>query len=296
MKTINVNFIFILTIVLSGSFLLSCGEKAAIVIASKNFTENIILAEIISTIIQEKTDITVEVKQNFGSTFVVHQAMETGEIDIYPDYTGTLYQAKLKLTESVSPEKSLAIVQHEMLNQFNWIVFPSFGFNNTYAMGLLKTRADELGLRTISDLRWHPYLIAGFDSEFIARKDGGKKMLEAYNIALENKIVSLEIGLRYQAINEKEVDFTDVFSTDSKLKRFNMVILEDDKNFFPAYYAVPVVRKEVLDKYPEIIAALSFLENILDEETMINLNFKVEEEKMKAKEVAREYLEIRSLI
>ena len=282
-------------IVLSMILLSSCIKKKDIVIASKNYTENIILAELMATLIQETTDITVKVKDNLGSTFVVLQALESGDIDLYPGYTGTLYQAKLKQTRKLSAEESFNFVKRELYNQYNWVVFDAFGFNNTYAIGLLKERADELGLKTISDLQKYPDLVPGFDNEFIARADGGIAMLEYYGIDSSN-IFSLEIGLRYKAIQEKKADYTDVYSTDSKLKRFEMIILEDDKNFFPAYYAIPVARKEIVEKYPEIISVLALLANSIDEKSMIDLNYQVEENKIDPKEAALQFLQRKELL
>ncbi len=282
-------------VLISMGLFLSCGKKSDIVIASKNFTENIILADIMAALIRAKTDLTVEVKNNLGSTFVVHQALESGDIDIYPDYTGTLYQAKLKHTERVSAEESFHIVKKELYDEFGWVVFETFGFNNTYAIGMLKERADELGLQKISDLQRYPELIPGFDSEFMARADGGIAMFDYYGIS-HSDIVSLEIGLRYQAIIEKKADYTDVFSTDSKLKRFNMTLLEDDRNFFSQYYAIPVARKEIIEQYPELISVLSLLAESIDEQTMIDLNYQAEEDKIETEKIALDFLQQKALI
>ncbi|WGK69894.1 glycine betaine ABC transporter substrate-binding protein [Candidatus Haliotispira prima] len=278
----------------------SCGGQKGsktLTIASKNFTENIVLAHIVSELVSGNSDIEVITKPNLGATFLVWEAMQNGDIDIYPDYTGTIYQAHLKKTEKVSAEESLRIAQQEMNDKYQMKVFDPFGLNNTYAIGMLRTRAEELGISKISDLRNHLDLVAGFDSEFISRDtDGSGPMFAAYGFEPEQPIVQLEIGLRYKAIIENQADYTDAFSTDAKLKRFDMVLLEDDLSFFPPYYAVTVARQDALERFPELPGILAKLVGTIDDETMTAMNYDVEEKKIKPKEVAIKFLKSRSLI
>ena len=273
------------------------GKKKTLVVATKNHTESIVLGHIIAEMVRGNSDIEVQLKENMGGTFVVFQAMESGDIDIYPDYTGTIYAANLKKTEKVSAEESLAIVQREMSEKYQMKAFGPYGLNNTYAIGMLRSRAEELGIEKISDLAQHPDLIAGFDSEFMAREvDGAVPMLAAYGFEPANPIVQLEIGLRYAAIVEGEADYTDAYSTDAKLKRFDIKILEDDKAFFPPYYALTVAREDTLQRLPELDGILRRLEGALSDEEALQLNFEYEENKRKPQDVALEFLQSKGLI
>ena len=287
----------ILAIVLS---IISCssgkGDKKLIV-ASKNFTENIILSHIIGELVVANSDIEVEMKDNLGSSFVVWQAMRSGDIDIYPDYTGTVYQAYLKREGKASADESLRIVQQEMNDQYQIKVFEPFGFNNTYAIGMLRTLAEELGITKISDLRDHRDLVAGFDGEFISREvDGAAPMFATYGFEPAKPVVQLEVGLRYQAIIEGQANYTDAFSTDAKLKRFDLAILEDDLSFFPPYYGIALLRQDVLERFPELESLLTQLEGRIDDEKMIGMNYDVEENKLKPADVAIKFLKSEGLI
>lgn len=293
------NFTFkklILVFIITSMFLLSCGGKTdTIVVASKNFTENIILAEMMAQVIEHNTDIEVTRKLNMGSTFIVFSALKSGDVDMYPDYTGTLYQANLKQTNRVSAAETYTYVKREMAKQ-NVSVMGDFGFNNTYAIGLMQEVAQPRGLKKISDLINHPDLIPGFDNEFIQRKDGASEMFKYYGLKFDNDMVQMEIGLKLIALANGDIEFTDAFSTDSKLLRYNITILEDDLNFFPPYYAVPVVRTETLEKYPKIQNALDTLSKTIQEDEMMQLNYAVEDDKKSVKTVAKNFLESKKIL
>ena len=294
-------FFIVLATLMANSVLVAAGNSGKkskkLVVATKNHTENILWGHIITEMIRGNSDIEVELKENMGSTFVVFQAMENGDIDVYPDYTGTIYATNLKKTERVSAEESLRIVQREMSEKYQIKALGPYGLNNTYAMGMLRSRAEELGIETISDLAKYPDLIAGFDSEFMAREgDGAKPMLAAYGFEPTNPIVQLEIGLRYVALVEGKVDYTDAYSTDAKLKRFDIKLLKDDKEFFPPYYQLTLVREDTLARLPELEPILRRLEGSANDEEAQQLNFEYEENKRKAKDVAIEFLKSKGLI
>ena len=275
----------------------NAGKKKTLVVATKNHTENILWGHVIAEMIRGNSDIEVKMKENMGSTFVVYQAVESGDVEVFPDYTGTIYAAKLKKTEKVSAEELLRIVQREMSEKYQLKAFGAYGFNNTYAMAMLRPRAEELGIETISDLAKHPDLIAGFDSEFMAREiDGAVPMLAAYGFEPANPIVQLEVGLRYAAVIEGEADYTDAYTTDAKLLRFDMKLLEDDREFFPSYYQLTVVREDTLKRLPELEPIFRRLEGIANEEEAMQLNFEYEENQRRPQDVAIEFLKSKGLI
>ena len=292
---------FMALAVFGASVLFAAGNSAkksrTLVVGSLNFTESILWGHMIAEMVRANSDIEVKLKENMGSTFVLFRAMESGAIDVYPDYTGAIYAAHLKKTKKVSAEESLAIVQREMSEKYQMKAFGPYGFNNTYAMGMLRSRAEELGIEKISDLAQYPDLIAGFDSEFVAREvDGAVPMFAAYGFEPANSIVQLEIGLRYTALVEGKVDYTDAYTTDAKLKRFDIKILEDDRAFFPHYYQLTVAREDTLQRLPELDGILRRLEGTANDEESLRLNFEVEENKRKPKDVALEFLQSKGLI
>ncbi len=303
MKTKFCSFILaVVLLITSVSSLFAIGNSGqkgrTLTIATKNFTENIVLGHVIAELISAKSDnINVQLKDNLGSTFVVWKALQSGDIDIYPDYTGTIYQAHLKKEKKVSADESLRIVQAEMADKYSMKVFEPFGLNNTYAMAMLRNRAEKLGIGKVSDLAKHPDLIAGFDSEFASRTaDGAEPMFEAYGFRPNKPIVQLEIGLRYKAVTEGQADYTDAYTTDAKLKRFDMVILEDDKQFFPPYYAVTVARQDALARFPELEGILSALNGTIADAEITDMNYDVEENRTNPKDVAIKFLKSKGLI
>ena len=300
MKAKAVFFIVLATLMVN-SVLVAAGNSGKkskkLVVATKNHTENILWGHIIAEMIRGNSDIEVELKENMGGTFVVFQAMENGDIEVYPDYTGTIYAANLKKTEKVGAEESLRIVQREMSEKYQMKAFGPYGFNNTYVMGMLRPRAEELGIEKVSDLAKYPDLIAGFDSEFMGREvDGAKPMFAAYGFEPANPVIQLEVGLRYAALVEGKVDYTDAYGTDAKLKRFDIKLLKDDKEFFPPYYQLTVVREDTLERLPELGPILRRLEGSANDEEAQQLNFEYEENKRKAKDVAIEFLKSKGLI
>ena len=300
MKTKTLFFIALATFMVNSALVAvgNSGKKGKkLVVASKNHTESIVWAHVITEMIRGNSDIEVDLKENMGGTFVVFEAMKSGDIDMYPDYTGTLYSANLKKTERVSEEESLRIIKEEIRDKYQMKVYDPFGYNNEYVIAMLRPRAEELGIEKIADLANHLDLIAGFNSEFLAREvDGPKPMFATYGFKPNKPLVQLEIGLRYAAVLEGKVDYFEAFSTDAKLKRFDLKLLEDNLAFFPAYYGLTVAREDTLERFPELDGILKRLEWVTTDGGALDLNFEVEENKRRPQDVAIEFLKSKGLI
>ncbi|MEN8264972.1 MAG: glycine betaine ABC transporter substrate-binding protein [Nitrospirota bacterium] len=266
-------------------------------IGSKNFTEQLILAEMMARIIEIKTGYHVERKLNLGGTMICHEALLKGEIDMYPEYTGTGLLAILKSKESFrTPGEVYDFVSLEYEKQFNLKWLPPFGFNNTYAFAVRNEVAIKNRWEKVSDLTFAAdSLKAGFTAEFSERPDGYPGFQKAYHISF-GKVINLDPALMYDAVKNGQVDIITAFSTDSRIPGYNLFILEDDKSFFPPYNAAPVVRKEVIEKYPEVQKALTLLSNLIDEKTMQGLNFEADQNKREVKEIVREFFKEKVLL
>ncbi|MEA3435798.1 MAG: glycine betaine ABC transporter substrate-binding protein [Thermodesulfobacteriota bacterium] len=280
--------LFILLIFL----IMGCGSKKdKIVIGSKNFTEQVILGEIIALLIENNTDLNVETKFNLGGTFVCFNALKQGEIDLYPEYTGTGLIAILKKEVVSTREEAYRIVKSEFKSKFNLIWLKPFGFNNTYTVTMRKKEADKLSIKKISDLKkYEAVLKPGFNHEFMERLDGYKGLSKKYNLHFKSEPIEIDTGLMYKAVVEKEVDLICGFATDGRIPAFNLVILEDDLNFFPPYYAATLIRAEILAKYPIIAEILNKFGGSISDQEMSKMNYKVDQQGIKAKTVAKEFL------
>lgn len=267
-----------------------------VVIGSKNFTEQFILAEIMAQLIEAHTDLTVKRTINLGGTMICHQALVEGAIDIYPEYTGTALTAILKKTPLSDPQQAFAAVEAAYLNRFGVQWLQPFGFNNTYAISVRRSDALQHDWRRISDLTpAAPTLRAGFTAEFMERSDGYPGLRQAYGLAFRTTR-DMDPGLMYKAIANNEVDVICAFSTDGRIPAYNLQLLQDDRSFFPPYFAAPVVRRKTLEKYPAIGPVLKKLAGLIDDQTMQQLNYAVDEEKRPLEEVARQFLKQHELI
>jgi osmoprotectant transport system permease protein len=267
------------------------GPERTIRIGSKNFTEQLILAEIMAQRIEHETDLRVERKFNLGGTMICHESLISGEIDMYPEYSGTGLIAILKRADRTSnPDEVYDIVARTYRELFDLRWLRPIGFNNTYAIAVRRKDAEQNGWSTISDLR-EPAdsLRAGFTAEFSERPDGYPGLKEAYGFGF-GTVIDLDPSIMYDAVKEGEVDVITAFSTDSRIPGYNLVVLDDDRGFFPPYYAAVVVRENTLKRYPEIGEALEPLAGLIDEQTMQGLNFRVDQEKRSIREVVREFL------
>ncbi len=260
-------------------FFLLTPAHSKVVIGAKKFTESNVLAEIASALL-EKEGIPTEVKQNLGSTTLCWQALRQGSIDIYPEYTGTLTRELLKKSSNLSETEI-----RQALQAYGLGMTEPLGFNNTYALVLLKDRAKTLGISKISELIRHPELKAGPTLEFLGRQDGWKPMVARYGLHFQS-VRGMEHKLGYQALQQKEIDLKDAYATDADIALQNLQVLEDDLHFFPQYRAVFLYR---LDAQAELSPILKGLAGKIDEQTMLELNAETEKTK-NPRAVAREFL------
>lgn len=275
------------SLILIFSFLcisLSSHADATITISSKPFTESRLLGEMLAQIIEAKTDLKVDRKLGMGQMAMLIEGMKADEIDFYVDYTGTLAHALLKKPSLVK----ISDIRSEML-KFNMNISDSLGFNNTYAVAMLEELAASRGIEKISDLKSHKDLKAGFNSDFIKRDDGYPKLQKVYGLGFES-VSGITHGLKVQALTSKEIDLSELYATDSKLAKYPLRVLEDDKSAFPAYYAVIVANQKTINKYPKLWSELKSLEGIIARETMTGLNALVEIDGKKEAEVVADFL------
>lgn len=259
-------------------------------IGTKDFTEQHILGHMFADLIEDRTDIKVDRKINLGGTQVCFTALRNNDIDLYFDYSGTAYGDTLNYPPISDMEEVYETVKSDFKEQFNIDVLKQMGFNNTYVLAVRKDTAKEYSLKTISDLvRTGHQLTAGTTLEFLNRMDGIPGLIEHYNFSFKNT-TGLDGSARYQALMNDNTQVVDAFSTDGLLMKFELVTLEDDKNFFPPYYAIPLLRNEITLTYPEIIPIIEELGGHLSDSIMAELNYKVDELQMEPIDVAREFL------
>lgn len=265
-------------------------------IATKNFTEQYILGYLMADMLETKTSLKVEEKFNLGATNVCQRAMEKGEIDIYPEYTGTAYTVILKQQDFDSADQIYQQVKAEYLKRFNIVWLTPFGFNDTQALAVRSDFAQQHHINTISDLLpIAKQLTIGVPAEFIERPDAYLGLKKVYGLEFGN-VRQMDPGLMYKAIANKNVDVIMAFSTDGRIPEYHLQLLQDDKHLFPAYYAAPLIRSEVLQKHPEITTALQPLLGLLDDKTMQQLNYQVDVEKIPPETVAKQFLISKGLL
>ena len=267
-----------------------------IVIGSKNFSESIILGNMLADLIENKTDIQVERKLNLGGTQVAFSALQKGDIDLYVEYTGTGLVNILKQPPESNPEKVYNYVQKEFKQKYGIDLLKPLGFNNTYALAVRQNTANEYGLNTISDLaKVSGNLVMGPTIEFPNRQDGLIGLTKTYNMSFKD-VKAIDGGLRYTALQNQKSDVIDAFSTDGLLEAFHLKVLKDDQHFFPPYYAVPIMKKETLKEHPELRKVINSLSGKLTDEKMRELNYKVDSLKQSPAKVAKDFLEKEGLL
>ncbi|AND00310.1 ABC transporter permease/substrate-binding protein [Streptococcus suis] len=269
-----------------------------LVIAGKLGAEPEILINMYKLLIEDRTDIKVEIKPNFGKTSFLYEALKSGSIDIYPEYTGTITSTLLKnspMDLSTNPEEVYTYAKEAILEQDGLMYLAPMAFQNTYALAVTEDYAQDHGIEKISDLaRVQQTAVAGFSLEFNDREDGNIGLKNLYNLQLNVK--TMEPALRYEAIKNGDVQIVEAFSTDSKVVTYKLKILEDDKQLFPPYQAAPLLSKETLEKYPELEQVLGVLAGNISTEEMTQMNYAVDVEGKSAEQVAREYLEQEGLL
>jgi len=284
-----------------GSLAASGAETKKIVVGAKDFTEQYVLGNLISLLLQENG---FKVEEKFGTAAAITRAgLISGQIDLMPDYTGTASAVYFKYPEKINdPVKLYEMVKKDDLEQNNMVWLGRTSFNNTYALAIKKDMIDTMGT-SISSLSEYvnkdpqKVLIAVNHTFYEREKDGIFAMAEAYGMnILRKNVKAMDTGLTYDAIDRDQVDVAMVFGTDAKLRKFDLLVLEDDKNFFPIYNISIVVNKDILDKYPEIEKILLPITQLIDTDTMINLNYEVDGKGKPARMVAEEFLKEKGLI
>ncbi|REJ75951.1 MAG: ABC transporter permease subunit [Acidobacteria bacterium] len=272
-------------------------ESGTVTVGSKTFTESRVLAEAIAQLIEARTDLKVERRIGLGGTMVVFSALREGEVDIYPDYTGTAWSVVLKREERApDPLKTYLTVKREFEEKYGITWLDPFGFSNSYAVAVRTPVAKRLGLSTISDLNNHAgELSAGWSLEFLNREDGLPGLMSHYGLSLSSSR-GMEHGLAYEAIRSGEIDLIDAYTTDGKLLKYDLTLLEDDRRFFPPYEGAPLVRMATLERHPELRGILNELAFKLPAEKMQRLNYEVEEKGRPFADVARSFLVDEGLI
>lgn len=284
----------LLIIVLS----VGCAKDENIVtVATKPHTEQYILGEIITQLIENHTDIEVDLITGIaGGTANIHPAMINGEIDIYPEYTGTGWLTVLKQDLIKDPMELYKQVKKQYKEEFNIVWLDLYGFNNTYAISMKEEVAEEMGIETYTDLaKKGNELVFGANYDFYEREDGYNGLVKAYNLNFKSE-EEVDIGLKYEALKAGEVDVINAFSTDALLKKYNLRVLKDNKAYFPSYYAATLIRQETLDKHPELEEILNMLSNEISEKEMVDMNYEVENDNKDPKDVAKSFLERKGLL
>lgn len=274
--------------------LLACGGPAfgdaeqEVKIGSKQFTESVILGELGHHLIR-RAGVAVDHKRGLGGTRVLWRALLAGEIDLYPEYTGTLRQEILAVHGQRAA--TLATLADRLSNHGVRMTAP-LGFNNTYALGMREAQAAALGIETISDLRAHADLRFGFSNEFMDRADGWPGLRQRYRLP-QQQVIGLEHDIAYRALARGEIDISDLYSTDAEIRYYGLRVLRDDRGFFPDYQAVYLYRAELLTRQPKSVAALSALEYAISQSDMIAMNAQAKLEKVAAERIAGEFLKSR---
>ncbi len=295
------NYSVLMVIVLSVAYALFSmpgnSVKKEIVVASKPTAEQYILGEIIAQIIENKTDIPV--KRMFGvggGTSNIQPAMLSGEIDVYPEYTGTAWLFVLKNPQINNPDSLYSALKKAYKEQFGFTWACRLGFNNTFTMAMPEYLAKQENIKTFSELAAKSKDFAfGAEFDFFEREDGFAGLSKVYPFNFKEQ-VELDVNLKFQSLENNTVDVINAFSTDSRIRQMNLRVLRDDKDFFPSYQAGIVVRNKTLQQYPELVEIFDGLSGKMTDEKMQELNYEVEIEKKTPEEVAASFIAKNNLL
>jgi len=288
--------ILVLSLVLiMGALPPAATAQETVVVGSKGFTEQVILGNMVSLLLENK-GFKVDRKIGLGGTVICHEALVRGDISVYLEYTGTGLVTILKKAVLKDPEEVYQVVKKDYEDKFKLTWLKPWGFNNTYCIVMRKADADRLKVKKVSDLKsLAGDLVFGGTIEFLARPDGVPGLVKHYGLKFKDQ-KGMDPGLVYKAIAENQVDVISGFATDGRIPAFNLVVLEDDMKFFPPYFAAPVVRTELLAKAPKIADVLNQLAGKISDDAMAALNYAVDGKKQDAEMVAKEFLKGQGLI
>ena len=274
----------------------SKSQPPHLTIGSKFFTEQVILAELLAQHIEARTGVHVERKSNLGGTLLCQKALLSGDLDLYVEYTGTALTAVLNESPSPDPHDVYHRVQQGYAQRFNLEVTEPLGFENTFAMVVRREDAQRLHLRNTSDIvPYAPKMRAGFGYEFLERPDGFRGWSQLYGLHFAAPPSVMDLGLIYRALVDKKVDIVAGNSTDGLIDVLHLVPLADDRHYFPPYDAVPIVRRDALEKFPQLRPALADLANKISAEEMRHLNAEVDANQRDTATVVRAFRASKSL-
>jgi osmoprotectant transport system substrate-binding protein len=276
---------------------LSCSPAYSnrIVIGSKNFTESLILGEILAQQIEAHTNLKVERRFYLAGTYICHQAIRAGRIDIYPEYTGTALNAILKQSGGTEQEVYQR-VKNEYEQRFRLTLGAPFGFNDTFAMEIRGDDARRLNIKTLSQAAaFAPRWRAGFGYEFMERPDGYRGLASSYGLRFAEPPRVMDLGLLARALRDHQIDLAAGNTTDGLIPALDLFVLEDDRHYFPPYQAVPVIREETLQRHPELAEVLAALAGTISDQEMRELNYAVDGQHRDAQQVVRNFLRKKGL-
>ena len=277
---------FLLLFTLAGFFLVpsSSASEQGVTIGSKKFTESVILGEMMGLLFQQE-DVLFVHRRELGGTRVLWNALQSGEIDIYPDYTGTIRYEILAGTTLQKEENLLHKLREKAI-----LMSRPLGFNNTYAIGMREEVADRLGIQRISDLIHHPDLVFGFTNEFMDRNDGWPGLRESYRLP-QTKVSGLDHDLAYRGLKRGSIQVMDLYSTDAEIAYYGLRVLQDDHHYFPDYHAVLLYRADLIERFPKAVKALKRLEGKIKGSDMVSLNARSKIDRISETQVAADFLE-----
>jgi glycine betaine/choline ABC-type transport system substrate-binding protein len=276
----------------------ACGRrKNEIAVGTKNFSEQLILGEIIAQLLEHSTRIPVERRFYLAGSYICQQAMLAGRIDTYVEYTGTALAAILKEQPRTGPPEVLQRVREQYRAKFGLEVLEPLGFNNSFAIVMRGEDARRYRVKTLSDLtRVARDLRFGIGYEFLERADGFPGLAKTYGLQFMEAPRVMDLGLLYRAIQNRQVDVVAGSNTDGLIAVLDLVVLQDDKQYFPPYEAVPIVRRQTLAEHPEVAASLARLGGMISEQEMRKMNYALDGEKRDAASIAREFLSAKHLL
>jgi osmoprotectant transport system substrate-binding protein len=293
------SILYILILSAAALLTLSCAPSHSnrIVIGSKNFTESFILGELFAQEIEVRTHLQVERRFYLAGTYICHQAILAGRIDIYPEYTGTALTAILKQSANGDKREVYERVKDEYERRFDLTLGPPLGFNDTFAMEIRGDDARRLHITTLSQAAaFVPQWRAGFGYEFMERPDGYRGLAATYNLHFAEPPRVMDLGLLARALKDHQIDMAAGNATDGLIPALDLFALADDKHYFPPYEAVSIVRRQTLQQHPEVAQALATLAGEISDEEMQHMNYAVDGQHRDVKEVVREFLSQKKLL
>ncbi|HJT54461.1 MAG TPA: glycine betaine ABC transporter substrate-binding protein [Candidatus Angelobacter sp.] len=276
--------------------LAGCRDSRDITVGSKNFTEQLVLGELLAQMLEAAGVTPVDRRFYLAGTYICQQALLAGRIDIYVEYTGTALAAVLKEKPSSNPAEVLETVKREYERRFNLQVMPPLGFNNSFAIVMRGEDARRAHVQTLSQLAGvAPKLRLGVGYEFMERPDGYPGLVSTYGLKFAEAPRVMDLGLLYRALESRQVDVAVGSNTDGLIAALGLVVLEDDKHYFPPYEAVPIVRRGTLERHPQVRQVLLRLAGRISAEDMRQMNYAVDGEKKDAAEVVKNFIQAKKL-